>query len=445
VKGLLNRGTPIQLRQHALDCVVDEFIGAGGQGEVYRLRVDGGATSDDLALKWYFPEWATRQQWDDLSALIEVGPPSARFLWPIDLAMCSGRPGFGYVMPLRPARFHSCVEIMCGRLEISFSSLLRVCLRVADGFLSLHARGLCYRDISFGNIFIDPTSGDVLIADNDNVAVDGRGAEGVHGTERFMAPEIVRGEALPSTATDLYSLSVLLFYLLMVSHPLEGLRMARADVFGREEALELYGRHPVFVFDPHDTSNGPDPERHWHAAIYWSLYPRMIRELFVRAFTDGLSDPMGGRVREGEWRDCLARLLDLLVPCRCGASTFLEPDGRVAAPCWSCGSPTPTREPLPRLVLDPELDRHVVVLNLGRRLFAHHLRTRRYDYREVAAEVVRHPTKGDVTGLRNLSAEAWTARANGGGDVIVPPGRSITIAPGTTIAFGSSETGVIEL
>ena len=55
-----------------------------------------------------------------------------------------------------------------------------------------------------------------------------------------MAPEIVRGEALPSTATDLYSLSVLLFYLLMVSHPLEGLRMARADVFGREEALVHY-------------------------------------------------------------------------------------------------------------------------------------------------------------------------------------------------------------
>ena len=50
---------------------------------------------------------------------------------------------------------------------------------------------------SFGNAFFDPDNGDVLIADNDNVSVDGAGVLGVLGTPRFMAPEVVRGEAVP--------------------------------------------------------------------------------------------------------------------------------------------------------------------------------------------------------------------------------------------------------
>ncbi len=441
--GRLPGDSTVRLRHHAVDCRVGPCLGSGGQGEVYRVSLRRSSAADELALKWYFPEWATPQQWADLDWLTEQEPPSACFLWPIDLATASGHAEFGYVMPLRPARFHSCTEVVAGRLEISFSALLRACLRLSDAFLSLHARGLCYRDISFGNVFLDPATGDVLIADNDNVAIDGRGSVGVRGTDRFMAPEVVRGDALPSVATDLYSLSVLLFYLLMVSHPLEGRRMLRGDVFSREDALDLYGRHPLFVFDPEDDSNAPDPVRHRTATVYWSLYPRMLRDLFVRAFTAGLHEPVGGRVREGEWRDCMARMIDLLVRCRCGASVFLEPDGRAVAPCWSCSAPYPSPSSLPRLVLDPALDRHVVVLDVGRRLFAHHTWTRRFDYRTAEAEVVRHPDASGVTGLRNLSSASWTARTAGGPPTRIPPGRTVAITPYTRIDFGKT-MGVIE-
>jgi serine/threonine protein kinase len=439
--GRLAGGAMVRLRHHEVDCWVGECLGSGGQGEVHRVSLSGSA--EELALKWYFPEWATRQQWADLDWLTQQEPPNACFLWPIDLATAPGHAEFGYVMPLRPPRFHSCTEVVAGRLDISFSALLRACLRLSDGFLSLHARGLCYRDISFGNVFVDPVLGDVLIADNDNVAIDGEGSVGVRGTERFMAPEIVRGEALPSVATDLYSLSVLLFYLLMVSHPLEGGRILGGDLFSREDALQLYGRHPLFVFDPEDDSNAPDPVRHRNATLYWSLYPQMLRDLFVRAFTTGLRDPLGGRVREGEWRECMARLTDLLVTCRCGAHVFVEPDGRPVTRCWKCGSPTPTDSPAPRLVLDPALDRHVVPLAVGHRLFAHHTRVRRFDYRTVEAEVVRHPEAPHVSGLRNLSAARWIVRPASGAPTSIPPGRTIAITPGTTIDFGRV-VGVVE-
>jgi len=441
--GRLSGGATVHLRHHRVDCCVGECLGSGGQGEVYRVSLHGTSASEEFALKWYFPEWSTGQQWDDLGWLTQQEPPNACFLWQIDLATAAGRPEFGYVMPLRPARFSSCIEVVAGRLVVSFPSLLRACLRLSDAFLALHARGLCYRDISFGNVFLDPTTGDVLIADNDNVAIEGQGTVGVRGTEKFMAPEVVRGEALPSVATDLYSLSVLLFYLLMVSHPLEGRRMLRGDVFSREDALDLYGRDPLFVFDPEDDSNGPDPFRHDHMARYWALYPQMLRDLFLRAFTSGLHDPVGGRVREGEWRECMARLIDLEVHCGCGAGVFLEPDGRAVAPCWKCSAPSPTPSPVPRLVLDPDLERHVVALPVGRRLYAHHTRARRFDYRKTEAEVVRHPEAHDVAGLRNISSESWIAHLSDGAPTSVPPGRTIVIRPGTRIDFGRI-TGVIE-
>jgi DNA-binding helix-hairpin-helix protein with protein kinase domain len=442
--GRLATGTVVRLRNHDLDCVVDECLGAGGQGEVYRVSVTDGPVAQDLALKWYFPAWSNRQHWTDLLWLTEQAPPNASFLWPVDVAVAKvGRQSssFGYVMPLRPPRFHGCVGILTGRLQISTAPLLKACLRLADSFLALHAKGLCYRDINFGNAFIDPISGDVLIADNDNVAINREGSVGVQGTPKFMAPEVVRGDAPPSVDSDLYSLAVLLFYLLMLSHPLEGVRMMQGDVFGGEDAADLYGWHPLFVFDPEDRSNRPDPEQHDTMMRYWSCYPQMLRDLFVRAFTDGLHDPVGGRVRESEWRDCMSCLIDLLVPCLCGAGVFVEPDGRPVTACWQCSSPAPAAADLPMLVLDPGGERHPVALNPGRRLFAHHLGRRRYDYKEVSGEVVRHPDAPDVLGLRNLSPDPWvastcTGAGAAGTQVVVVPGRSVTIAPGTSIDFG---------
>src|SRR5207248_884239 len=151
-----------------------------------------------------------------LAWLANQAPPSTSFLWPIDVAVVktgARTSSFGYVMPLRPPRYRRCVEILRRRVEISSSMSLKACLRLADAFLALHAKGLCYRDINYGNVFIDTDSGDVLVADNDNVSVDLKGSPGILGTMGFMAPEIVRGEALPSAATDLYSLAVLLYCL----------------------------------------------------------------------------------------------------------------------------------------------------------------------------------------------------------------------------------------
>ena len=104
------------------------------------------------------------------------------------------------------------------RINPSFHTLTTVGFELAHSFWQLHAKGLCYRDISFGNIFFDPNNGEVRICDNDNTDVNKKPGA-ISGTPRFMAPEIVRGDSNPDADTDLFSLSVLLFYMFMFNHP----------------------------------------------------------------------------------------------------------------------------------------------------------------------------------------------------------------------------------
>jgi serine/threonine protein kinase len=106
-----------------------------------------------------------------------------------------------------------------------------------------------------------------------------------------MAPEIVRGEAVPSTQTDLFSLSVLIFYMLMVAHPLEGAKEAAIKALDLPAMTKIYGKEPIFIFDPNDDSNRPVPGIHDNALAFWRIYPQFLRDIFIRAFTIGIKRP----------------------------------------------------------------------------------------------------------------------------------------------------------
>jgi hypothetical protein len=433
-------------------CRIRAFLGGGSQGEVYEVELGDSA----VALKWYLPGWATAGQRRLLQSLVSRPPPGPAFLWPLELVTAPEVAGYGYLMRLREQRFVPMSDVMRRRVEPRFGVLATAGLHLAHNFLLLHAQGLCYRDISFGNVAIDPATGEVVIADNDNVAVDGVGVVGLLGTPRFMAPEIVRGDAVPGTQTDLYSLAVLLFYLFVVHHPLEGRRERAFGAMDLAAMTRLYGTEALFVFDPDDDSNRPQPDGQRNALTFWPLYPTFLRELFTRAFTAGIRDPRNSRVREGEWRQAMAALRDLIVYCaQCGAENFADrsggPDSSVPAAlrpaqlhCWSCGA---------AVVLPMHLDlgRSVVMLNHDTRLFPHHLDpARRFDFGSPWAEVTAHPADRRVWGLRNLSDRPWRAATPAGSVYEIAPGQSIRLTPGSTIDFrevegrvgaGSSPTG----
>jgi DNA-binding helix-hairpin-helix protein with protein kinase domain len=411
-------------------CTVERFLGGGGQGEVYRAALAG----QSVALKWYFPAQATSEQRAAQETLVRKGAPTAQFLWPLDLATAPRVPGFGYVMPLRDPRYKGIVDLMKRRIEPTFRALATAGLGLAQNFLQLHAQGLCYRDISFGNVFFDPLTGDVLICDNDNVTIDGAGRGGVLGTPRFMAPEVVRGDALPSTQTDLWSLAVLLFYMLMIHHPLEGKRESAIHALDLPAMNRLYGTHPLFIYDPRDPSNRPVPGIHDNAIIFWRLYPQFLRDLFTKAFTTGIREAQG-RVRESEWRAVLVRLRDAIMLCaNCGAENFYDAEALKAGAqpaCWSC-------QRVLTLPARIRIGKQVIVLNPLTELYPHHLDPQRiYNFSGPAAVVNGSAAKS--LALKNLSQAKWTVTTPDGKEKEVKPGQSVILVCGLKVAFGKTE------
>ncbi|MGI8566042.1 MAG: protein kinase domain-containing protein [Pyrinomonadaceae bacterium] len=432
---MLKPGQTVQCEPSGMPCVAETLLGAGGQGEVYKATLGGGA----VALKWFFPHMATPEQRAAIELLVRKGPPSEHFLWPLEITLADGVAGFGYVMPLRPPRFKNIVDLMKRRIEPTFRALATAGLNLSHNYLLLHSQGLCYRDISFGNAFFDPDNGDVLIADNDNVSVDGAGVLGVLGTPRFMAPEVVRGEAVPSTQTDLFSLSVLIFYMLMVAHPLEGRKETEIKCLDLPAMTKLYGTEPLFIFDPQDDSNAPVPGVHDNALAFWRIYPQSLRDIFTRAFTDGMRDPLHGRVRESEWRGAMVSLRDAIFYCpHCSLENFydggaLKARGGNPGLCWSCA--TVLQLP-PRI----RIGKSIVMLNYDAKLFPHHVDDgRMYDFSEAVAEVAAHPTNPQIWGLKNTSKDKWVITLADGAVRDVEPGRSVTLAIGTEIQFGDTK------
>jgi serine/threonine protein kinase len=416
-------------------CKVEKFLGAGGQGEVYQSKLG----SQTVALKWYFPHYlktdpSIRRR---LQKAIEIGNPTEKFLWPIELVGSEKSEGFGYIMPIRPSNYVGIIKLMSGKINPGFNELIKACFQLADSFLVLHSKGLCYRDISFGNVFFDPTNGEILICDNDNVIENGSLEGGILGTPRFMAPEVVRGESKPSTNTDLFSLAVLLFYILTIHHPLEGAKEQAIRCLDAPAMNKLYGHEPIFIYDPQNTSNRPVQGEQDNAILFWGIYPAFIKDLFTRAFTDGIRDPQNGRVRESEWKKAFVKLSDSLIFCgSCGAENFYDADtyktsGGEAPKCWSCKKD---------IALPPRIriDKNVIMLNHNTKLYPHHLGSD-YDFSQPVAEVAQHPTNPNIWGLKNLTAKSWSIITPDGSNKIVDAGRSVPLAVGTKVNFGRLE------
>jgi len=202
---------------------------------------------------------------------------------------------------------------------------------------------------------------------------------------------------------------------------------------------KLYGTEPLFIFDPSDDSNAPDPKHQRNALVFWSVYPKFLRDLFTKAFTEGLSDPQHGRVRESNWRTAMVRLRDAIIYCsHCNAENFHDADNPTAdadssSPCWSCKRQF-------RLPPRVRIGRNFVMLNHDTQLYAHHLdEEKKYDFTQPVAAVTRHPVDPGVWGLKNLSLQTWSTTNTKGEMKDVSPGRSVTLAIGTTINFGHVE------
>lgn len=419
---ILGQGARLRIEPSGRSCRILEYLDAGSQGAIYHAELDG----RPCALKWYHPYIAADA---DLRARIvravDRGAPDSRFLWPMAVA-ADANGGFGYVMSLRPPEYIKLAKLFAQRpaerICLPLRDRVALGMEIANGFFSLHARGLCYQDINFGAIFLSPSKLSALICDNDNVDVDGAVAT-VSGTPKFMAPEIVRGEASPSADSDLHALAVLLFYLIFFSHPLEGRAVVTRAMFLPEDELAVFGTAPLFVFDAQDETNGPVPGHHDAQTKLWAALPQGLRALFSRAFGPGLHAPRA-RVIETEWLEALQGLRDGSLTCPdCGFETPYSAPSLSA--CGWCGKPMDAE-------LIMRIGRRAILLSPGARVHASVLGLSKSGALDTA--IGRVEDVGGARALRNCSELVWRVDI-AGGSLEIAPGGLAQIQAGVGVRF----------
>ena len=427
MESMLPNGATIECSNLSSPIEVQRLLGAGGQGEVYEVTFSGEA----LAAKWYFPKIASKDIGlaERLRDSIRFSSPSPAFLWPISLlepsiSSCTSlnipSGSFGYLMAIRPPGYVGAIEHSAARISVTLQSVVRACFYLAEAFDALHSKGLCYKDISLGNLFLKPGTGEILICDNDNVEENGKNRGLALGTAGFMAPEVLMGKAKPSADSDLFSMAVLMFHLLTRSDPFKGKMEMGIRCLDEPAKRRLYGEDPVFIFDPIDERNRPDADEHRAAVLTWPIYPERLQRLFQRTFGPGMDNP-SARVRTGQWCEALAACLDSRLICpHCGQEVFADP-GTITQ-CWACGA---SIEPPARLTTG----HYALLAQSDNELHPHHLNplaTERID--APIGRIESHPSNPNLLGLQNLSPHTWTAQFTNGQSAEISTGQRCNLA-----------------
>ncbi|MBQ8160148.1 MAG: hypothetical protein IJ083_05285 [Clostridia bacterium] len=256
---------------------------------------------------------------------MQKGAPGDNFSWPLALVSekkkAEAGDTLGYLMPLMPDNFFDMKYFLQGSDKPKAKSFetyyaqLSACIELAYNMSILHLAGWCYQDLNHGNFGFDPKTGKVFILDVDPIIVDEPKANtDVKGMRGYMAPEIPRGKyrGHPSRLTDYYSLAVILYRLMFISHPMEGKRCAECPMWTDEAEEYLYEIHPVFCYDPKNTSNRPNTEWGTDAYLRWNIWPKALQDKFIQAFTDGVDNP-NLRVTDLSWIGIFSRIRNLLL------------------------------------------------------------------------------------------------------------------------------------
>ena len=207
-------------------------IGVGGMGEVYRAYdtarermvaiklLHGGA--DDEALREYsMLQHAAAEHVVTLHEVREVdtdeGPATA-----LVLELLAGG---------------SLGRVVAERGHLTPGETITVIAPIARALAGLHGLGVVHGDLSPGNVLLDSTGRPVL-ADLGFSRLTGEAPGDVHGTDGYVAPEVLDGEE-PSRASDVHALGALAWLCLVGEPP--------GHVSDRLDLGATLAEHPALV------------------------------------------------------------------------------------------------------------------------------------------------------------------------------------------------------
>lgn len=407
----LNKQSVVSLVSGKSATIIKE-LGRGGQGIVYLVEVDG----EQKALKWYLNA-PDDKFYRNLEHNIVSGAPSDAFLWPKDLTE-KQQGSYGYIMRLRPKNYYEFGNFLLAKVSFkSFSAMLSAAMKICNGFMMLHRFGYSYQDLNDGNFFIDPSSGDVLICDNDNVMPQGE-KSGIMGKTRYMAPEIVAG-GIPDKYSDRFSLSVILFMLFYANHPFEGAKVVACPCMTESYEKRFYGSEAVFIYDPNDTSNLPVRGIHQNVIRRWPVMPKLLRDTFIQEFNQEKLKNPNTRMIEQNWEKIISQVRDSLIVCQhCGEETFVD----TSLPSYKCMNCSKDNDLTKKLMF---ANRSLPLLN---KCFIY------IDNDNVPDGIVTVDNTGFLL-IKNISTESWTVETPSGKIKTVEPQDILPVKEGLKINF----------
>jgi len=197
-----------------------EPAGAGGSAQVWRATDT--QTGDEVAVKRLHPiifaddagRARLKREFDALRSLDEPHIVRVR-----DLEI--GDDDAALILDFVPGQ--SLADRLASGAPFEPAEAIAVATDVAAALSAAHAAGIVHRDVTPGNILLDPNDGGVARLTDFGIALGGDGASAVTatgqlmGTLRYLAPEQLRGE--PATAaSDIHSLAAVT-YEMLAGHP----------------------------------------------------------------------------------------------------------------------------------------------------------------------------------------------------------------------------------
>ncbi|MCZ6598243.1 MAG: serine/threonine-protein kinase [Planctomycetota bacterium] len=218
-------------------------VGTGGTADVFRAMEK--KTGRTLALKVLKPEAAhhdgTRKAFVHEARILErlEHPGLAR-------GYGVARSGATYFSRLEFIDGSTLLELLDGGRSFTEDEALQIVLAVAEALDYLERNGVVHRDVKPGNVMLDRRGRAVLIDLGFAAAGDEETpADSTVGTAAYLSPEQARGGAAADSRSDIYSLGLSLFHIVVGRLPFESTddrELLRMQVMSHLDSPELKSR-----------------------------------------------------------------------------------------------------------------------------------------------------------------------------------------------------------
>jgi TPR repeat protein/serine/threonine protein kinase len=197
-------------------------IARGGYGEVYQGKFDGSAVAiKELYFNEIEEERITRKFHEEAQTLHRLSHPRIVRLFGIT------KEPHALVMEYMPL---GSLDKVLRQQKLSYQQKLRIALDIALGLKYLHEKGITHRDLKSLNVLLEEKEGqyrakiaDFGLAESKQISrLRSQLSSRPKGSTLWLAPELCVRGARTNTASDIYSLGVVLWELMSERFPFEG-------------------------------------------------------------------------------------------------------------------------------------------------------------------------------------------------------------------------------